>query len=273
MNVIRNHVIEANMTDVQVLATEFTSKGETIRGNFVLPTTKGPFPGVCKFHGLPGGPDQVSGVATRLAEAGFAVLVFDFRGFRKSDGLFSLSGEIADAKVAITHLMQSDFASDSWVGVYGASYGAAVAVCTAAYDKRIDTVVLRAPVYDTLWFAKSPMIQPAVENIIKTDPSQINRIEDPKIRKRILQRMIDDAKIHNPMDEIAKVSPIPLLIIHGAQDTAIDLAGVKKLYERGGEPKEFILVEGADHELSDNTAYERTVHSVVKWFLKQWRNT
>jgi uncharacterized protein len=261
------------MTDVKVLATEFASEGETIRGNFVLPTTEGPFPGVCKFHGLPGGPDQVGGIATRLPEAGFAVLVFDFRGFRKSDGLFTLSGEIADAKEAITHLMQSVFVCDSWVGVYGASYGAAVAVCTAAYDERIDTVVLRAPVYDTLWFAKSPIIKPAVETIIKTDSSQIKGIENPRIRKQILQRMIDDAEIHNPMNEIAKVSPIALLIIHGTEDVSIDLAGVKRLYERAGDPKELVLIEGADHELSDNVAYEQTMQSAVKWFVKQWKKS
>jgi dipeptidyl aminopeptidase/acylaminoacyl peptidase len=255
---------------VEIFPTEFTSEGTTIRGKFVIPGGDGPFPGICKFHGLPGGPDQVSGFATRLAEAGLAVLTFDFRGFRQSDGQFSLSGEIKDAREAISHLLESDLTIDSWCGVYGASYGGAVAVCAAADDKRIKTLCLRAPVYDTLWFAQSPMIRPAVDDLVATDPSQIRGIDDPETQAEILFRMVEDAKVHNPVNEISKISPRPLLIIHGTDDVGIDLAGVKHLYELAGEPKDLIVVDGADHELTDPRAYEVTMSIVVEWFKKQW---
>ncbi len=257
---------------VKILPTEFTSEAETIRGRFVLPKGRGPFPGICKFHGLPGEPDQVSGVATRLAEAGFAVLTFDFRGFRQSDGLFSLAGEIKDASAAISHLLESDLTVDSWSGVYAASFGGAVAVCTLAEDRRANALCLRAPVYDTLWFAQSPMIRPSVDSIVQTDPTQIRGIEDPKIQARLLRGMVKDARVHNPMNEISKISPCPLLIIHGSDDVGVDLAGVKRLYELAGEPKDLVIVEGADHNLSDPRAYEITMSTVVEWFKKQWMN-
>ena len=257
------------MVNAKILPTEFTSEGETIRGNFVVPTGKGPFPGICKFHGFPGSPDQVHGVASRLAQAGFAVLTFDFRGFRKSDGIFSLAGEIKDAKAAVTHLLESDLTDDSWVGVYGASYGGAVAVCSVSNDPRVNAVCLRAPVYDTLWFAKLPGIRPSIEFIFETDPSQMSGIENPENRQEILKRMMQDAEVHNPMNEVSKISPRPLLIIHGSDDVIIDLAGVKRLYELACEPKDLVVVEGADHNLSDLRAYEITVSTVVEWFLKQ----
>ncbi len=257
------------MKGVRILSTEFKSEGETIRGNFVIPRGEGPFPGICKFHGLPGGPDQVGGIATKLAEAGFVVLTFDFRGFRRSDGLFSLAGEIKDAKAAITHLLDSDLTIQSWSGVYGASYGGAVAVCVLAEDERVDALCLRAPVYDTLWFAQSPMIRPSVELIIETDPTQIRGIQDPEIQERIFQRMLEDSKVHNPMNEISKISPRPLLIVHGTDDVGIPLAGVKRLYELAVEPKALVVVEGADHNLTDPRAYEITMSTIVEWFLKQ----
>ncbi len=258
------------MTEVEIQPTEFTSEGETIRGNFVVPRGKGPFPGICKFHGFPGGPDQVHGIASKLARAGFAVLTFDFRGFRKSDGIFSLAGEIEDAKVAITHLMESELTIDSWSGVYGASYGGAVAVCTLANDQQVNALCLRAPVYDTLWFAESPMIRPSVEYIVETDPTQVHGIENPEILEEVLERMVLDAKVHNPMTEISKISPRPLLIVHGSDDVVIDLAGVKRLYELASEPKDLVIVEGAGHNLSDPRAYEITMNTVVEWFVKQW---
>ena len=257
------------MVNAKILPTEFTSEGETIRGNFVVPTGKGPFPGIVKYHGLPGSPDQIGGISTRLAQAGFAVLTFDFRGFRKSDGIFTLSGEIRDAEVAVTHLIESDLVDDSWVGVYAASYGGAVAVCSVPNDPRVNTVCLRAPVYDTLWFAKSPMILPSVKYIAETDSSQMHGIEDPEICEKIVKRMVLDAEVHNPMNEVSKISPRPLLIIHGSDDVLIHLAGVKRLYELAGEPKDLVVVEGADHNLSDPRAYEITVSTVVEWFKKQ----
>ena len=260
------------MKDVQVHPTEFTSEGETIRGNFVVPSGEGPFPGVCKFHGLPGGPDQIGGPATILAEAGFAVLTFDFRGFRKSDGMFTLSGQIKDAKNAITHLLESDLTLDSWSGIYAASWGAAVAVCALAEDNRSEALCLRAPVYDTLWFSESPMIRPSMEFIAENDPSQIRGIEDPKIQDEFLHRMIEDAKVHNPMNEVSKISPRPMLIVHGTDDVGIPLAGVKRLYELAREPKDLVVVEGADHNLSDPRAYEITVKTILEWFIKQWKS-
>ncbi len=258
------------MADVEIIPTEFKSEGETIRGYFVTPPGKGPFPGVCKFHGLPGGPDIVGGLATKLADAGFAVLTFDFRGFRQSDGVFALSGQIKDAKHAINHLLESDLTLDSWSGIYAASWGAAVAICTLADDKRPNALCLRAPVYDTLWFSESPMIRPAVDFIIESDPTQMRGIENPEILESILSGMIEDSKIHNPMKEISKISPCPMIIIHGTDDIGIPLAGVKRLYELAGEPKDLVVVEGADHNLSDPRAYEITMNTAVEWFKKVW---
>lgn len=256
---------------MKIIPTEFTSEGETIRGYFVTPSGEGPFPGICKFHGLPGGPDIVGGLATKLAEAGFAVLTFDFRGFRRSDGIFTLSGQIKDAKRAITHLLESDLTLDSWSGIYAASWGAAVAICALAEDSRCDAVCLRAPVFDTLWFSESPMIRHSVEQIFETDSAQIRGIENPEIREEILHAMVDDAKIYNPMNEIAKIASRTLLIIHGTDDVGIPLAGVKRLYELAGESKDLVIVEGADHNLSDSRAFEITMKTVVDWFTKKWK--
>jgi dipeptidyl aminopeptidase/acylaminoacyl peptidase len=231
------------MPDISVIPTEFSSEGEILRGNYVIPQGDGPFPAICKFHGLPGSPDQVSGISTRLAEAGFLVLTFDFRGFRRSEGIFSLAGEVTDAKIAITHLINSDLISPGWVGVYGASYGGAVAA-----------------------FALSPLIRPEVNRILKETPEEMHGLDDPRLQKRILDRMVDDGRRFNPMNEVSKISPRPLLVITGAADVSIDVDGVRGLYDLAGEPKELVIIEGADHVLSDPRAYEDTVNSVVAWF-------
>ena len=266
LKVIRNGFALNSMPGGRTIPTEFSSEGELLRGDFVAPEGDGPFPGICKFHGLPGSPNQVSGISTRLAEAGFLVLTFDFRGFRRSEGIFSLAGEVTDSKSAITHLINSNLVAPGWVGVYGASYGGAVAVCAAAQDSRISAVCLRAPVYDTHAFALSPLIRPDVDRILKETPDEMHGLVDPPLRKRILDRMVDDGRRFNPMNEISKISPRPLLVITGDADVSSDVVGVRRLYDLAGEPKELVIVEGADHVLSNPRAYEETVSSVVAWF-------
>jgi alpha-beta hydrolase superfamily lysophospholipase len=256
------------MKDIKIIPTQFESEGEIIRGDFVLPNSKGPFPGICKFHGLPGSSDQIHGFASNLAEAGFAVLTFDFRGFRKSAGIFRLSGEITDAMNAIIHLQESRFTRKDWVGVYGASYGAAVAINVAARDRRINVLCIRAPVYDTLAFAKSPLIKPEVERLLRESPDEIHGLADPDLRKQILDWMKKDGEKYNPIREISKMPPRPFLVISGGADKAIDVPGVKRLFDFAPEPKELIIVEGADHELSDSHAYEITVNHIVNWFIQ-----
>lgn len=257
------------MESIRIIPTEFESSGEMIRGDFVVPFGEGPFPGICKFHGLPGGKDQVKGVATELAKIGFAVLTFDFRGFRRSEGIFSLAGEIEDAKRAVSHLLDSKLTVESGAGVYGASYGGAVAVCAAAQDTRIRAVCLRAPVYDTRWFAKSPMIMPMVRSYQENKPDEIHGIDHPETLEKTLKSMVTDAERFNPMDSVHKIAPRPLLIVHGSADAGIDLPGVRRLHDRAGEPKELVIIEGADHRLSDPHSYTITIKTICSWFNRQ----
>lgn len=254
------------MEDPHIISTEFRSSGELVKGNFVVPPGEGPFPGICKYHGLPGSPDQVHGIAWQLALAGFVVLTFDFRGFRQSEGLFSLSGEVEDAKNAVTHLRESPLATRKWVGVYGASFGGAVAVLAASQDKRINAVCLRAPVYDTAAFVRSPIFTRGVEQL---QPDQIHGMDHPQTRARVLEQLVEESVQLNPFNEVANIAPRPLFIITGDADMGIDVAGVQRLFGAAKEPKEFVIVEGADHNLTNPKAYEETVDAVTRWFQKQ----
>jgi dipeptidyl aminopeptidase/acylaminoacyl peptidase len=258
------------MTDVKIVPTQFESEGQLIKGDFVIPDRDGSFPGICKFHGLPGGADQVSGLASRLAESGYAVLTFDFRGFRRSEGVFSLESEIQDARNAVTHLLESEFTIEDWSGVYGASYGGAVAICSAVRDKRAKAVCVRAPVYDTLWFAESPMIKPAVDEILKISPNEMHGLADPVIQKALLEKMIEDAKIYNPINEIDRLSPRPIFIVTGGADQGIPVDGVRRLFDEAKRPKEFAVVEGADHNLSNPEHHAMTCELVVSWFREAY---
>jgi hypothetical protein len=55
--------------------------------------------------------------------------------------------------------------------------------------------------------------------------------------------------LRTKLNSIEKISQlrIPLLMMHGDQDSVIPLSLGKKLFAAANEPKEFYLIQGADH--------------------------
>ncbi|MEV6163418.1 alpha/beta fold hydrolase [Streptomyces sp. NPDC052052] len=105
-------------------------------------------PAVLIGHGFGGSKDEVRDQAEQLAGAGYAVLTWSARGFGKSGGEISLNApdrEVKDVSRLIDWLAQRpevelDAQGDPRVGVTGASYGGAVSLLAAGYDRRVDAI-------------------------------------------------------------------------------------------------------------------------------------
>ncbi|MEU1666445.1 alpha/beta fold hydrolase [Streptomyces sparsogenes] len=105
-------------------------------------------PAVLLAHGFGGSKDDVRAQAEELARDGYAVLTWSARGFGASTGKIGLNdpaGEVADVRRLIDWLakrpeVRLDAAGDPRVGVAGASYGGAVSLLAAGYDRRVDAI-------------------------------------------------------------------------------------------------------------------------------------
>jgi fermentation-respiration switch protein FrsA (DUF1100 family) len=67
---------------------------------------------------------------------------------------------------------------------------------------------------------------------------------------------------------MAKLSPRPLLMIHGGSDTYIKPDMARKVFEHARPPKEFWLVEGAKHNQAIQVAGEEYQQRVLEFFLE-----
>jgi ABC-2 type transport system ATP-binding protein len=112
-----------------------------------LPATT-PAPAVLVAHGFGGSKASVDSDARDLVARGFVVLTWSARGFGASTGQISLDDpdhEVADARALVDWLaarpeVVQDGPGDPRVGVTGGSYGGALALLLAGYDRRIDAI-------------------------------------------------------------------------------------------------------------------------------------
>ncbi|MFE9834871.1 alpha/beta fold hydrolase [Streptomyces sp. NPDC005551] len=105
-------------------------------------------PAVLLAHGFGGSKADVRDQAEQLARDGYTVLTWSARGFGGSTGKIGLNdpkGEVADVSRLVDWLaerpeVELDGRGDPRVGLSGASYGGAVSLLAAGYDRRVDAV-------------------------------------------------------------------------------------------------------------------------------------
>jgi fermentation-respiration switch protein FrsA (DUF1100 family) len=155
-----------------------------------------------------------------LHDLEFAVLIFDYRGYGRSEGSPSEAGTYTDARAAWRHLVETrGFAPDSIV-VVGRSLGAAVAV------------ELASGVTPAALVLESPF----------TSLADVGRRAYPWLPVRLLLRMRYDSL------ERAPVLRIPKLFVHSRDDEVVPLEMGRRLFERAAEPKRFLEIRGSHNE-------------------------
>jgi dipeptidyl aminopeptidase/acylaminoacyl peptidase len=254
----------------------FLNNNQKLFGILHLPKEKGKFPAIVFCHGFMGhklgarhGGRLFVKAGRTLAEEGFAVLRFDFRGSGDSDGEFedmTTSGEIDDLKAALKFLETVKQIDKKRIGVVGLSLGGTVAICTAAEDHRIRAVASWSGVaFLEDVFRVNIIGEENYHKLMKNGFYDIVREGQP-VGYRISKKFFMDLKNHNPIQAIAKISPRPVLIIHGTKDVVVPPENAEALYKNAGNPKELRWIEGADHVFMERDKTAEVIAVTTKWF-------
>lgn len=170
-------------------------------------------------HGNAGNISHRLPLIRRLQQAGFNVLMYDYRGYGRSQGSPDEEGVYKDGRAAFDYALTLPGVDKAQILLWGTSLGGAVAVDVATHRKAAGLIL-----ESTFSSGKevAQMIYPflPVRFILH---SQFNSAE--KIRN-----------VH-----------IPLLFIHGTMDSIIPIGLGKKLFQAAHEPKEFYEIPNADH--------------------------
>ena len=175
-----------------------------------------------------------------LRDLGFNLFYFDFRALGESGGKTSSIGylELKDVSAAISFLKQTRPQFCAKIGLYGLSMGGMVAICETAHNPEIACVVAEASYYS---FRRVVSRWAWVNRRVPYFPLM------PIVLHYIRKQLGVNPERFSPKYNIPKISPRPILLIHGRYDNLVPAAQAKLLYKRAGEPKELWLVPGAKH--------------------------
>ena len=132
----------------------FLVDGSTLNGWLYLPEDRSnPAACVVMGHGMGGTKDAgLSAYAERFRDAGYAVLVFDYRYFGESDGeprqLLSIPDQLSDWAAAITYARSRAEIDPERLALWGTSLSGGHVVVAAARDGRVACVSAQCPAMD-----------------------------------------------------------------------------------------------------------------------------
>jgi len=165
-----------------------------------------------------------------LPKEGYQVFLIDYRGYGLSEGAPNLPGALDDIKTGFNWLTQQPEVLEKPLFLLGQSLGASMSVHFVATSdsakEKLSALVIDAP------FTRYSDIVQHVAN-----KSWITwALQYPASWMMI--------RGHDPIDHIAAIAPLPLLLIHSQDDNVIPFEHSTKLYEKAVEPKFKLNTQG-----------------------------
>ncbi len=197
-------------------------------------------------------------VAQVLAATG-GVVSFDFRGHGRSTGASTVGDrEVLDLEAAVGWARDLGYER---LASLGFSMGAAVAIRHAGLQRGVDAVA--AVSGPSRWYYRGTAPMRRAHWVIERPIGRL--VGRVALRTRI------SADGWNPVPEqpyemAARISPAPLLVVHGDADHYFPLEHAEKLYAAAAEPKELWIEPGFGH--AENAAPDDLLRRIATWLTR-----
>ncbi len=209
--------------------------GDTLRGWWLAAPAIAAAPGgpamrsvqvLLYLHGNAGNIGDNAAHSVRLNRLGPSVLVFDYRGYGESRGAFPTEIRVEDdAESAWVYLTQQRHIAPAQIVIYGHSLGSGIALDLALRHPEAAGLIME---------------------------SGYTSIHDMALRSKVFRLFPLGLLLNQKFDSLARVGSlkIPVMFIHGSEDTLIPPEMSRKLYAAAPSPKKLLLIEGGEHDNS-----------------------
>jgi uncharacterized protein len=283
----------------------FYSHGSRIVGTLASPDAiAGPVPAIVQGPGWLGLRDAQLYAPYHEAclAAGFAVLIFDHRGFGDSAGdptYLDPRAQVDDYLAAASFLETRPDIDAARLGVFGSGgTGGGNAVMAAALDPRFKAAVSQVPIADGAdWLHRMRREHEWLEFLerVRTDRRERARsgtsqmvaprdglmVPTPERRTTTVKADVDDripAAVqlasaeaifaYRPIDVVERISPRALLLIAVEHDATTPEDHARDLYERAGGPKRLVVQTGTTHYAAYARYAPVIAPMIAEWFCR-----
>lgn len=191
-------------------------------------------------HGNGGNLSYCDWVGESLAARGFDVLLFDYRGYGRSEGeAADEAGLYADAEAAYDFVTRERGVPAGRVVLYGQSLGTA-AVGDLAARRECGALVLESGLSSAADMAA--VVMPWLPRFVR-------------------------GLTKNKLDTASKLPGVrcPILVVHGDRDEVIPASQGRTLFEAAPEPKRLIVIKGAGHNDLSNVGGEEYLDTLAEF--------
>lgn len=215
---------------------------------------------VLMFHGFGASKAELLDLASDLYKAEeFSLLLIDFRGHGESGpGPVSFgSREVLDVGAALDFAAADPGLAKLPVACWGVSMGGAIAIRSAAKYSRILGVTADSSYADT---GKAIARAQWLTYYIPRFPLGQLVIWATEFRLKCRLAQLD------PVNQVGRIAPRPVFLIHGGKDASIPSWHGLQLYRAAGEPKTWWLVPESEHATCYYDRTEEYVKKVAEFF-------
>lgn len=196
---------------------------DTVTAFIAKPNTKNIKKTIFYFHGAAGNVTTYQFMTKPLVDAGYQVVMIDFRGYGMSTGKPNHKNVAEDGQKLFDELMKRSDVKNTKVYIYGASLGTQIAAHLAKDNvSKISGLILDCPM---------------------SSFTDIAAHFAPQYKDFILQSMVSP---YAAKEDVKALGKLPVLVIHGGEDQTIPYEQGKLVFENTSGAKVFIQSKG-DH--------------------------
>lgn len=216
-----------------------SADGTLLAGWFISPSDRDTPCTVVVFNGNGGNRADRLSLAESLSNTGFAVVLFDYRGYGGNSGSPSEQGLTADGLAATRYARARPDVDQDKVVYLGESLGAGVAVAVSLVETPA-LLILRSPF------------------------TSLADVAATRVPFLPIGRLIWDDFPN--LETIGRVEA-PVLVVAGSADRTVPVEQSIQVFDAASDPKTLVIVEGADHndrDLTSEFVALPDVHSVLQ---------